>query len=1120
MTATELSKYQMFLQNPSIYVGRCSNVIDESYVFNISADINQSKAKFLKANQNQYKDTLKDKLSIEKLNYSSILLKMIDELLMNCLDNYQASLKGKNKMTYIKVNVENNIITISNNGNAISLNKTKSLDGQSIYNPELIFSKLFTSTHYSKKDENIAGMNGIGAKIATVFSKELKLKIINNGTLYEQSFKATNKTIEASTPMINKLSTKDKHQQASSKDKYNESIDNITEITFEADKNKIKDLTDAVFNDTIKMLTKRLIDIKLIANSLKIYYNNIEVLEELTIEKLFNLYSINSFVKFNHGFIAKSNSFKQFSIINGISVSRGGTHINSIINNITDYVEKKLKRKNLRTIIKSSLFIIFISNCKQPVFTSQDKVELDSGFDSNILTESELKKIYNELNLEQYIKSKEREKLTASNSTTVKRLQIKDLTDATYAGTKKSNECVLFLAEGLSALSFAKIGMKTVLDANFYGCYPVGGKILNVRKSKLEKANKNDVLINIEKILGLKANSKNDSLRYGKVVILKDADTDGAEIMGLIINFFHFQYPELLKRDFLYEFLTPMIKLLIPNNHLNRYQFNHTENIIKRATYSIIPFYNEQEFNSFKAKYPTVNEYKTEYIKGLAGNEDFEVSHYFKNRDSNEIELCIDDDLKDTIEIVYGKDASKRKDWMIDSTDKFLNRIKKINISDFLNNDVLMFSFENCKRCIPSAIDGLKPSQRKVLWTLMNSKNKDDFKKVFMLTGDTSSFAYYNHGDASMNETIIKLGQTYAGSNNFNIIEPYGFFGSREYLGNDHGAARYIKCRLNPKVFQLIPIIDINLLEANFEDNVKIEPKYFIPVLPLVLINGCCGIGTGYSTYIPMYSMSDIKSFTLHWIKTGEFINITPKVNSFKGSIKKTDNGFIIEGVMKKIKDTLTYDLYEITEIPYDISISSFDNILKELYNDKKILNYEYGDKRKNKEGINSVNYIVKVSKGTNLYDLLPMTSKKAMSNMTLFDSNENIIKYENIEDIFIEWSCKRTELYELRKQYIINNLNDKLKILKNKLRFIIELGDVVKDMIDEDTLIECLKDESYDLIDNSYNYLLTIPIKQFTEKNVDNLRNDIKKLEDELKDITNESIEDMWIKDIEAIEV
>lgn len=1097
MTATELSKYQMFLQNPSLYVGRCSNVTDEIYSLSFENSLES--------------DSKNEIISLHKITYSSILLKMLDELLMNCLDNYQASLNS-NRMTYIKVNVRDKQITISNDGIAISLKKTKSIEGNIIYNPELIFSRLFTSTHYNKKDENIAGMNGIGAKIATVFSKELKLRIINDKTSYEQSFKATKNNIEASKPIIKKIDSK-----------------NITEIIFEPDENKIKELTEEIFNDTIKMLLKRLIDVKLFVKTckfnskhdLKIYYNDTEILSELSINDLLSCFSIDTsnVIKFNYGFVAKSSSFKQFSIINGISVSRGGSHINSLIDSLTEYAEKKLKKKNIRNIIKSSLFIFFIAVCKKPSFTSQDKVELDTGFDKKILTDSELKKIYEGLNLEDVILKREREKLTASNSTTAKRLQIKDLTDATYAGTKKSNECILFLAEGLSALSFAKIGMKTVLDANYYGCFPVGGKILNVRKSKFERTSKNEVLMNIEKILGLKANSKNDSLRYGRVVILKDADTDGAEIMGLIINFFHFQYPELLKRDFLYEFLTPMIKLFVPNNHLERYELNHIENIIKKNTYSIVPFYNEQEFNSFKSKYPSVNTYKTEYIKGLAGNEDYEVSHYFKNRESNEIELYADENLEKTIETVYGKDVSKRKTWMFDSSEKFLERIKKINISDFLNNDVLMFSFENCKRCIPSAIDGLKPSQRKVLWTLINSKSKEDFKKVFMLTGDISSFAYYNHGDASMNETVIKMAQTYAGSNNFNIIEPCGFFGSREYLGSDHGAARYIKCRLNPKIFQLMPSIDINLLEPNFEDNVRVEPKFFIPVLPLVLINGSCGIGTGYSTFVPMHSLKDVKELTKNWILTSEFRDIVPKVNSYKGSIKKTEDGFVIEGVMRKIKETSTFDLYEITEIPYDISISSFDNVLKELYNNKKIINYEYGDKKKNKEGINSINYLVKVAKDVNLYELLPMRSKKAMSNMTLFDASESIVKYENIEDIFLEWALERINLYEHRKNFIVNDLNEKLKVLKNKVRFIIELGDVVKDITDEDTLINMLTEDSYDLINDSYSYLLSIQIRQLTEANVSKMKNEIENLEKELNEITDETIEQMWLKDIEQIE-
>lgn len=1093
MTATELSKYEMFLQNPSIFVGKCS--IDSG--------------EFWTLENNQIK--------LVKESWASIILKMFDELLMNCLDNFQASLKTKTPMSYINVSIQRSKdmslrISISNDGKAISLAKTsKCLDGVPRYNPEVIFSKLFSSTHYDKKDENIAGMNGIGAKIATVFSKVLSLTIVNNKVLYEQTFKPTSKEIIAEPPTITK------------------GIDseNITKITFEPDFEKIEGIDESVLQGTLKTFLRRLIDVKLLVNEvlkqpLKIIYNNKEILKDLSISSLWNIFKNPSYADVEGPTykcrIAISKGFCQYSVVNGITTTRGGQHITKIIEELGTFVEGKLKRKDLKRTLKSMLLIVFVGTCPKPSFTSQDKVELDKGFPNNMLKDKDLQRIFKDLNLGDLILGREREKSTASNSTTAKRLQIKDLTDATYAGTKKSSECVLFLAEGLSALSFAKIGMKTSLDANYFGCYPVGGKILNVRKSKFERTNSNEVLLNIEKILGLKVGSKNDSLRYGKVVILKDADTDGAEIMGLIINFFHYQYPELLKRPFLYEFMTPMIKLYVPNSQLTRFEFNHQENIIRNGSYSIVPFYNEQEFNHFKLRNPSINAFKTDYIKGLAGNEDFEVTHFFKQRSSNEIELFADDKLEETIDVVYGKDSSKRKNWMVDRTERFLDRDERINISDFLNNDVLMFSFENCKRTIPSAIDGLKPSQRKVLWTLLSSKHQNEFKKVFMLTGEVSSFAYYNHGDASMNETIIKMGQTFAGSNNINLVEPSGFFGSREYLGNDHGAARYIKCRLNKDVLKIFPTIDTKLLKKQFEDNVQIEPDYFIPIIPMVLVNGSIGIGTGYSSFVPMFSKDDIRDCVKNWLKTGYFEEPMPKINGFNGIIKKNGDGYIIKGRMECIAKNDKYEDWRISEIPYDVSFADFENVLKELYNKKLIINFEYGDRKKNREGVNSVNYIIRIPPESDVLCDLPMVSKISSKNMTLFNSEGVIRKFDTITDIFFEWATKRYEAYEIRKNFQEDVIRHDLKVLENKLRFINEVAVILKETQDEEFVKKLLEEKHFDMIDKSYDYLLLMPMKQLTKANVEKIVKEIEAKKNELENTVKKTVEEMWLEDLEEI--
>ena len=1088
----------MFMTNPTFYVGTCENMAGEYWTVNEEGS-----------------------LEIAYSSWNSILLKMFDELLMNCLDNYvNSNRSGNEKMTYIHCffSPDTKNISISNNGKAISLKTTKTVEGKSIHNPQLIFTRFFTSTHYNKTkaDENVAGMNGVGAKIASAYSQRLYLTIVNKGTRYYQEFWPTATEICSTKPEITKLNRKEEHE-------------NITQITFIPDFERI-DCDDALYSDTLNVFKKRLIDVKLMFPELSIVLNGNEFVPNLSRNNIFDLFDKDVFAKFKYGVISTNSSFKQFSIINGISVRDGGSHIETIINEILLYCEKKMRIKITRDTIKRNLLIIFIAQCPKPVFTDQAKTKLDKGFPKSILDEKELRNIYTKLKLNDVILDRTRSKSTAKNSSKARLLQIDGLTDAVFAGTSKSDECVLFLTEGLSASGFAKIGMKSVLDENYYGCYPVGGKILNVRKcTSIKKAQDSKTLKNIEKILGLKAGTSNDKLRYGKVVILKDADTDGAEIMGLIINFFHYNYPELLQRKFLYEFITPMIKLYVPKSKAT-FEFPHKNNVILRGNTYIVPFYNEQEFKHFKYLHPAIEKFATKYTKGLAGNEEYEARHYFTHHDENEIELVADDKLDETIDVVYGKLVQKRKEWMKDTSEGFLDRIKAINISDFLNTDVRMFSFANCERTIPSVVDGFKPSQRKVLWTLINSSKKYDVQKVFVLGGQVSSFAYYNHGDASICECIIKMGQTYPGSNNFNIVSPSGHFGSREKLGDDHGAPRYVGCSLNKNVFKIFPEIDTKLLPKNYEDNVQIEPKFFVPIIPMVLCNGSLGIGTGYSTFIPMYAKDDLKKMTIEYIKTGKFIDIHPSVNGFQGSIEKIPGGYEIKGAWRLLNRASGYDEYEISEIPYRISFEAFRDKVNKLTNEGKILSFyklasSTGEKIKGKSkgrsskvsGVNKERYCLRVPKNSPpLYKLLPLIDKISCRNFTLFDASGKLYKYDSIEEIFTDWFVERYDLYEQRKEWQLNDLNSKLTILKNKQRFINEIAPIIKEIKNDDDVVSLLEKREFAKIDNNYNYLLHIPIRQLTKENADKLQSDIDGLLSEISNLTKKSIEEIWISELE----
>jgi DNA topoisomerase-2 len=197
--------------------------------------------------------------------------------------------------------------------------------------------------------------------------------------------------------------------------------------------------------------------------------------------------------------------------------------------------------------------------------------------------------------------------------------------------------------------------------------------------------------------------------------------------------------------------------------------------------------------------------------------------------------------------------------WITEADSKnFLSTVSgTVTVSDFINKEMVHFSVESVHRAIPHVLDGMKPSHRKVLFGVFK-RNLIKPIKVAQLAGYVSEKAAYHHGEASLQSTIIGMAQNFVGSNNINLLYPEGQFGSRLLGGDDASAARYIFTKLAPITRKIFHPHDDALLKYLEDDGFPVEPEFYMPILPMLLVNGASGIGTGWSTKIPNHNPREI----------------------------------------------------------------------------------------------------------------------------------------------------------------------------------------------------------------------------------------------------------------------
>ena len=1068
------------------------------------------------------------------------LYKIFDEVLVNALDHIVRLEELKKKQMELNINdiipvsrikitidKETGLTTIHNDGEGIEIEMHKTYNK---WVPSLIFGELLTSSNYDKEEKKITGgKNGYGAKLTNIFSKEFIVETVDNvrQKKFIQKFQ-------------NNMGTKHKPKIRSSKEKPYTKISYIPDF-------KLFNI-DGYSDDMISIIEKRAYDAAATTNiKLSIYLNGKRITPN-SFEKYLDLYigskseASRVYEECNERWeiaaaLNKYHSFESISFVNGINTCRGGKHVNYIINQITKKLVAYIKKKKKITVnskyIKDNIILFVKSVIENPSFDSQTKETLTTA-----TTKFGSKCTISDKFIDKLAKCGVMEKAITLNAFKensdfkktdgIKRnilRGIPKLDDANWAGTKKSNKCTLILTEGDSAKAMA-VGGFSVIGRDKWGVFPLKGKILNVRSDQKKIAMmKNTEIINIKKILGLESDKIYENvsnLRYGRIMILTDQDEDGSHIKGLFFNLIEELWPSLFKIDgFLISMLTPIVKVTKSKNN-------------------VIQFYSLPDYEKWKASNNDGKGWKIKYYKGLGTSTPKEAKEYFK--DMKVINYTNDEKSNEMLDLAFNKNRTHdRKKWLNGhSPDNVLNYNKKdVSYTEFINKDLIHFSNSDNIRSIPSLFDGLTPSQRKILYCAFKKNITKKEIKVAQLSGYVSEHGAYHHGEMSLQATIINLSQNFVGSNNINILEPIGQFGTRLLGGKDSAQPRYIFTKLTSLTQMIYNKLDNPLYEYLDDDGFKIEPKYYVPIIPMILVNGCQGIGTGWSTEIPCYNPLDIIKNIKRKMKGGTYVSMIPWYRGFKGTIEVLENNKHMKFISKGVYNRIDGKTVEITELPIKSWTENYKKHLESLIIDKKNKNKkkQYLSNFKSHCTDTEVRFILNFKKpildklmkvdgnGEIPFEkIFKMSSTITTSNMNLYNQNLKIQHFSNTNEILDTFYNERLKIYGKRKEYLLKSFKNELELVSVKIRFIMEFikNDIQISNKRKEEIIKQLEERQYPKLGEEtsfgcYEFLIKMPIYNLTKNKIDELMKQKEELEKNINILTNKTDKDLWKDDFKT---
>jgi DNA topoisomerase-2 len=1022
------------------------------------------------------------------MEFSSALVKTLWELTCNAID---ASIKNKRvKNIYLGFDRKTGVFSIFNDGGSIPIIFDKRVNQ---WLPTAVATNPFSGSNLKDdKQRRTGGTNGLGLKLCNFFASKLLLEAYDGKHGFAQTFSERMKKI--SEPVVvswSQLEKKDRFERV-----YIEYTPFWEGFSYPAKPSvsQLKDIeriVEAMAYQTAAYVRK---DIVVKFNDKEIKIKSLQDYANKFCDK-----SVGTLLKHKTDpwdlivGVHDGGSPEYQTFINGIYV-RAGDHIKKIENLIVEALKEKTQRilkenkttRFNRNMIVNHLFIFIRGSVPDPEFDGQRKDTLrkpPAAFKDYTLPPAFINKLWAILQ-DQILATYAQKQLDADQSTNKKKkLNIPDLrdADAVLDGTG-SRHTRLIISEGNTAdtmvrrllLSDKSLGFK------YYGTYNLRGVPVNARKmTKVVRTvkirdkkwdNETNRLRNLAIILGLdfsKTYEKEEDikkLRYGGAIMAVDQDIDGVgNIMSLTLNCIDLFWPGLLKHKYFKHLATPLIRVYP--------KFGDREPL---------EFYSERLYDVWKQKLfkgsePPTTKYRIKYYKGLGTHDKHEVKHMSATLDKHIISLEGDELSPKLFEAFFGKLANVRKVELAKPMKTYPEYDDKLVIpcSIHLMRDTKNFQNEKNYRNLKCASDGLNPSRRKILMGALDEFGKsNEAMKVFQFGGAVAKEYQYHNGDASLNGTIIRMAQYFIGSNNFPILLGDGEFGTRLEGGGDAGQPRYIEVSINKKLVNILyPSDDRYILEYNFDDGKRSEPKEWPSILPMTLLERSDGIGTGWSQTSWARDVYQVIENVKRKIEGKDLKPMGPESYNFKGIFRVIDGVEYCCGMYKIIREKLgrtIYDTIHITELPLGTWSKTYITWLREK---KEDLIYDIREQCGDfvdikiflkKDMLKQIETKYGNKQFTAVEDCFQLTEKMNVQ-LNFTDKDGRVHTYKSYEEVFNAWYEIRKKMYEYRINRLDVMTKLRIKFMENIIRFIEiykSLGIAHKP---EDFVLKTIKENKFD---------------------------------------------------------
>lgn len=613
--------------------------------------------------------------------------------------------------------------------------------------------------------------------------------------------------------------------------------------------------------------------------------------------------------------------------VNGVRCCKG-THVNLLRTKLADALAPAVARRakvDPKTVtgaeVQAALFVVLSVFIDGPAFSSQKKDKLatpasewgfswqpDAAFLKRVVTLC-ADAVADGLSLKTDSAAANKANKGAGGHVNIPKYE-----PAGTAG-KANTRAMLVLCEGDSAKNLAMQG-RTVAGTDVIGVYPLKGKPMNTRDKTVSRAAANVVLANVQRILGLEygkvyaCEADAAKLRYKHLVVMADQDVDGGHIVGLVVNWVESKWPSLLKLrpGFIKRMATPIV-IATPRRGVGG---------------GVVKFLSQPEFKRWLEEDATarMHGYNFQYYKGLGTHSDALAREYFQCLDQYMVELTFEDagdaSHESLLDFFDARRANVRRELLKHSYDAAAcvdYSQAAVSISTFLRNETLHYSHDHNQRSLPR-IDGLKNTQRKLLWACMRIAGGSPGReyKLTELAAECSKLAHYHHGEASLYSTMVGLAQAHIGTNNVNLLLAESQVGSRNAKRDVFAAPRYLKTGLEPIALKLFRPEDAPVLTYVMEDGKHVvEPVEFAPVVPIDLLNGCSGVGTGWSTEIPAFHPGEVADVFAARVRgdadwRARANGMLPWFDGFTGVVTMTATAWETYGLyhVEKVSDAVT----------------------------------------------------------------------------------------------------------------------------------------------------------------------------------------------------------------------